>query len=557
MKAWLQIEFRPFTGQHLFDPRRQAMVYGLGVTAWLTLAVALTNYINLATARADRRAREVAARGVHGATRLGLIGQFLVEAVLAAVVSLVLAISLVETSLPVLNEMGGLLLKLDYAQDAATLAALSGMVLASSLLAGLVPAALMAGVRSVQVLTASRSPGAGRFGRRLREGLTIVQFVVVGVFFIVIGGFAAQLRHMQTADLGFSRNNLLLTDAMILSGSHDRRFAAVRAKWRETPGIEAVTSGQIPGVYFMSPQHFASLAAPGAPQIVIGVDWINRDFFQVYRTRMVTGRAVADGDDAAAQGFHLGETIPDKTMTINIDINMTAVRALGFATPEAAVGQTLLCGAAVLHIVGVVEDQHFQQPTRPMLPVVYGFNSVEAFDWDTIVRYSDVDRATAERRLRAVWAAVVPERPLLFRSIREEMDVYYRDDRRNTKLFAVGGAVAGLIGAIGLFGMAAFSTSARVHEIGIRKSVGASRWRILRLLMFQFLRPVLIANLIAWPVAYLVLDAWLKQFDDRVAMSLWFFVAGSGLSLLIAAVTVVGVAVSASSLSPARALRQL
>jgi putative ABC transport system permease protein len=114
-----------------------------------------------------------------------------------------------------------------------------------------------------------------------------------------------------------------------------------------------------------------------------------------------------------------------------------------------------------------------------------------------------------------------------------------------------------LIGAIGLFGMAAFSTSARVHEIGIRKASGATRWHIVRLLMFQFLRPVLIANLIAWPVAYLVLDGWLKQFDDRVAMSPWFFIAGSGLSLLIAAVTVVGVAVSAASLSPAKALRQL
>lgn len=554
----IEFDLRRFAGEHLSDDRLAAVVYGLAVTAGLVLVVAFINYINLATARMVVRTREMAARSVHGATPAHLAAQLVIEALLAGVLSQIVAFSLVEVGLPVLNRLGNLTLALDYGRDAGTVLALFTGVLFCCALASLVPAALMTGVRPRQLIGGTRSFSGNRPGGVLRSSLSIVQFIVAGIFFILIIGFAAQLRHMQKSDLGFSRDNLLTTDAMIGSRALTTEFENVLRGWRSTPGIDAVTGGQVPGQYFMHPScTVRSGKTRGGGYVTIAEEWTTGDFFKVYRTPLVTGRPSLASDDIAPQGVQVKDSVVDKKVIANVDLNVSAVKALGFASPEAAVGSDFSSGSADFHIVGVVTDQHFQGPTLTTEPTLYGVDSSKMFQWYTIIRYNGIGEAQARLRLQAVWDRFLPGKPVTFLTMRDQLDYYYRDDRRNTRLFAIGGGVAAFIGAVGLFGMAAFNTSARVHEIGIRKAQGASRGRILRLLMFQFLRPVLIANVIAWPIAYVVLDAWLKQFDDRVAMSPWFFLAGSGLSLLIAAVTVFGVAWSGASLSPAKALRQL
>ena len=171
-----------------------------------------------------------------------------------------------------------------------------------------------------------------------------------------------------------------------------------------------------------------------------------------------------------------------------------------------------------------------------------------------VVRFAGVPRDVIEARMTAIWRRFAPDLPLVTQSGVEALDTYYRDDRRNTSLFAVGAVFAGLVGAIGLFGMAAFNTSNRALEIGLRKVMGASRGRIAGLLLLQFLRPVAIANAVAWPIAWVALAQWLSQFDDQVSLSPWFFLAGSGLSLILAAVTVAGVALATAQMSPGRAI---
>ncbi|MBW8734996.1 MAG: FtsX-like permease family protein [Asticcacaulis sp.] len=191
------------------------------------------------------------------------------------------------------------------------------------------------------------------------------------------------------------------------------------------------------------------------------------------------------------------------------------------------------------------------------MPFLYVYSARCVIEADSIVAYDGIGEDTARGRLEAAWRTMAPDMPLDLQSGRDALDYYYADDRRNARLFAIGGIAAGLIGAVGLFGMAAFNTSARVQEIGVRKSFGASRWQIIRLLMLQLLRPVLIANLVAWPVSFVVLDGWLKPFDDRIAMNPLFFAAGSGLSLMIAILTVLSVAMAASRTPPGNALRQV
>jgi len=555
-RKFLQIDLQPLKGQHLSDTHRQAVVYGLSATATLALMIALINYLNLGGARMAQRAHEVIVRSIHGAARKGLIAQFVIEAALTAVASLVIAVSLVEIGLPAFNGIGNLALKLDYGRDGLVLAELLLLVMGCILVAGAFSSIILAGLRTSGVVASLRTGSRNLFGRYLREGLTVVQFGAVGAFFALVMGFGAQLQHLETSDLGFNRDGMLITGSLSLSSNYNERLRTVLAEWRRTSGIEAVTSGLVPGIDFMMP-FYATSRGHGRPEVLIGENWVAEDFFRVYKTPVLAGRPTDLSDDVARSDSTDVDVVADRKVTANVNINVSAMRALGFSSPQAAIGQDLVCGRATLHIVGVVADQHFQDPAHKVPPTLYGINTADTFLWDFVVRYSGIDETTARQRLAAVWTRIMPDRPLEFITARQALDYYYRDHRRNTRLFAIGGGVAALIGAVGLFGMAAFSTSARVHEIGIRKASGATRGHIVRLLMFQFLRPVLIANLIAWPVAYVVLDGWLKQFDDRVAMSPWFFVAGSGLSLVIAAVTVVGVAVSAASLSPAKALRQL
>jgi len=557
LRAALRIGILPFRGQHLSDRHLAATLSGLRITAWLALVVALTNYVNLATARSRYRIGEATLRKVHGASALQIGGQLLVEALLAGFISLILAFSFVEVSLPVLNRVGNLSLDLDYGRTFAALLKLSLAVISGTLLAGVYPAALLLQQQVVSVLGASKTSGRSLFERRFREGLTIVQFVIAGAFLIAIVGFAAQLRHMQTSDLGYSRDKLLTSDSLITSQERREQVMAVIKAWRETEGIVGVTSGPVPGIYYSMPVYFVKRADRLSSLVKLGWNDVSLDFFKVYRTPILVGRYVDQRDDALISGRLTRPEDADKRRVINVDINVLAVKALGFKTPEAALGSNLLSEMATLHIVGVVPTQRFEGPMWPQRPMLYCLTSAALQQDEAVIRYDGIDEATARQRLDTAWRKSVPGVPLVLHSISEELDYYYRDDRRNTRLFAIGGGMAALIGAVGLFGMAAFNTSARVHEIGIRKAQGASRWRIMRLLMFQFLRPVLIANIIAWPIAYVVLDAWLKQFDDRVAMSPFFFLAGSGLSLLIAAATVFGVAWSGANLSPAKALRQL
>jgi len=550
------IRLRPFPGEHLIDARARQAVAAVNTVGFLTLVVALINYVNLATARAGLRAREIAVRKAAGAVRSLLMAQLLFEALLLGLAALALAFSLVELCLPVINHLGHLSLRLDYLHDRGTLLALSAAVLLGSLIAGLYPAMVLSAYSPAQGMALARAPAGGRHARSLRECLVAAQFTAASAFFIIITGLGAQVRHMETMELGFTRDGVLLTEAMISRLLSPEKALAIQAAWRRTPGITAVSSGPVPGRDFIAAKWPFRLAGNSAP-VEMQLAWLEGDFLTAYRTRLLAGRAVTLQDDLKRQHVDpVSANLPEAAVSANADLNLAAVKALGLGSPGAAIGRTVVLGRSAFHVVGVVADQRFQAPTQKQLPVIYVYSSPCATQADTIIGFSGIDEATARRRIEAVWRRMAPDLPFELASGREELDYYYADDRRNARLFAIGGGIAGLIGAVGLFGMAAFNTSARVQEIAVRKSFGASRYRIARLLVLQLMRPVLLANVMAWPIAYVVLEEWLKPFEDRVSLSLLLFLPGSGLSLLIAAATILGVALAAVRTPPGAALSQ-
>ncbi len=556
----MRMNVYPLVKTHLQDPRTRTSVFALGIVGVLAFFIAAINYINLATARAGMRAKEVAVRKTLGATQGSLRTQFLCEAVLTTIIAALIGLSLVEVCLPLINSFGGLKLKLDYAGQALPLTAAAAFVLLCGLIAGLYPAFVLSAFKPAQVLAASRTPAGGRWAVRLREALVVVQFAVVIAFFIMIIGFISQLQHMKTADLGFQRGGLLVTGSTYDDAISNAQRDAVWQAFRAVPGVVAVTAGSTaPGDD--SESNGTTIVPPGykGPTLVVGWVVTGPDYFTTYGGRLIAGRWLdpTRGDDVfvirnpdGSHKKHLGDIVT------NVVINRAALKTVSCASAEACVGQLMVFDSdRKVRIVGVAEDMRFHTPKAPVRPTVFGLDLTPYDHTVTGLRYAGVSEPVMRTRLQAAWKRIAPDVPFKAVSAIDNIDEYYKPDRNRSNLFSVGAGVAALIGCIGLYGMAAFNTSRRAREVGLRKVLGASGGQVTRLLVGQFLRPVVLANILAWPLAFFALKQWLSQFDDAVALSPLYFIAATVVAILIALVTVGGLALASAGSEPGKALR--
>jgi len=521
-------------------------VVTLGLVGVLTLLIAMVNYVNLATARAGLRAREVAVRKVLGADARALIRQFLGEAVVTTALATLLGLILSELSLPFINAAGGLALTIPYAMALPALVILSLVI---GVAAGVYPAFLLSRFPTAQVLASARAPGGGRSGTRTREALVVLQFALAIAFMIGTIVLFAQMRHVRTADLGFKREGLLVISSMNYGDLNTAQQSGVLDAIRRLPGAMALTTADSAaggsGNYNMD-----NIAVPGQPgqgpairRIAIG-----SDFFRVYQSRLLAGRLFDDQHRMDDSG---GVTSSD---AVNIVINRTAVAKMGFASPQDVIGKMFRINAQPRTVIGVVDDLRFFSPRLPNDPAYYVyFRGVSPYPVATL-RFAGDPRAMLDK-IRAVWRQMVPQAPLIADTGEKALQKFYDDDDRASRLFAIGTGLAILIGCVGLWGLASFNTQRRVKEIGIRKTLGASSADIVRLLVGQFLRPVLIANLLAWPLAYLAMRTWLTGFADRIALSPLYFAGASLLAIGIAVLTVLGQSLRASRATPAWAMR--
>jgi putative ABC transport system permease protein len=522
-------------------------VITLGIVGLLTLLVAIVNYVNLATARANLRAREVAMRKVLGADRLALVRQFLGEAMFTVGIAALIGLILAELSLPLVNAAGGFSLTIPYALVVPALVLLTLIV---GLLAGFYPALLLSRFPAASVLASARSPGGGRVGTHVREGLVVLQFGLAIAFMVGTGVLVAQTRHVRQSDLGFQRDGLMVllsTRDSLVSSAQTR---AVVSAIRNLPSVRTVAIGNN-AVGGSGENNADNVPLPGVAGDGPSLRWIvtGPDFFKVYGTRLLAGRVFDDNhrdDDALSRQLEQGR---------NIVINRRAVSTLGFRSPENAVGKTI-GGNRPRTIIGVVEDMRFFSPREPTSASYYIYyrEPERASTAVASIRFTGNPRETMDA-VRAIWQRAVPQVPFEAETADTQLTKFYEADDRATRLFAIGAGLAVLIGCVGLWGLASYNTQMRIKEIGIRKTLGASSGDIARLLVGQFLRPVLLANLLAWPLAFVAMRTWLAGFDDRVALSPLFFIGGSLLATVIAVLTVLGQSLRASRAAPAWALR--
>ena len=548
------IHFKDATMEDTFAPGVDGrVVASLGIVGLFTLVIAVLNYINLATARASLRAREVAVRKVLGATQATLMGQFLAEAIAVALLAVLIGLALTELALPLFNAAGGSDLRLTYLGAGGVLPLVVLLVLVIGLGAGLYPALVLSGFQPAPVLAASRMPGGGKLGAQVRNGLVVVQFAAAIGFTICTMVLSAQAKYLHDADRGFTREGLILVDSLSDLQLLKRQNGIVGA-FASVPGVKMVSlSDREPAATNIQ---VTNMGRPGllGPEPDLVWERVSANYFETYGIGLVAGRTFDPSrqvDDVA--GLDLKAPPPVRASVV---LNESGVKSMGFASPAAAIGQTIVLENKLpMQVIGVVRDVRFMSPHQAVGPIFYNYKSREIRNATAAIRYDGVGSTEMISRLGAAWSRVAPEVPFTAKTADARLSDYYVPDEQRARLFTSGAVLAVAIGCVGLYGLASFNTARRMKEIGIRKTLGASTTDILRLLVSQFLRPVVLANLLAWPLAFFAMRSWLSSFDQRIGLTPLYFVAATLLTLAIALATIVGQVVVVARAEPAKALR--
>ena len=534
------------------------------VIAVLVLGMACVNFTNLATARASQRAREVALRKVLGASRRQLIVQFLGESVLLAALAMLVALAMAELVLPSLNAFLKADMAMTYVGSGGLLLPIVVLVALVGAAGGLYPAFYLSRFQPAQVLKANKSSSDARGSGRLRNILVVSQFAVSIGLIICTAVVYAQTVYARSADPGYNREGLLQIENV------NRRAILPVAdtllhEIAQVDGVKSLGRTTI-GVATANSSNFGVVPPGATKSVTTGTYRVDPGFFTTMGIRFVAGRNFVEGramDDSTLEGFPPSDAAVAALAHrgYSVVLNELAARRLGFAHPADAIGKVLKAqagdveknGMTPVTVVGVVADSRFRSVRDPVDPIMFSYDRIGP-DY-LVVRYSSPQPAAVRDRIERVWKRIAPDVPFEAKFADDIVrDLYDREEAR-AKMFAGFAGLAVVIGCLGLFGLASFTAERRTKEIGIRKVLGARTQDIVRLLVWQFSRPVLIANVIAWPIAWWLMRDWLNNFDARIGLNPALFVGAGLLALVIAAVTIIGHAMKVARANPIHALR--
>ncbi len=555
---------------HLGDADRASMtpvndrrtILTFTVIAFLILGMACVNFTNLATARASQRAREVALRKVLGANRRQLVVQFLTESVLIAGIAMILALALVELLLPPLSSFLDADLALRYFGAEGMLLPVVALTLLVGAAGGAYPAFYLSRFQPAQVLKANKSSAEAAGSGRLRNILVVAQFAVSIGLIICTAVVYAQTTYARTADPGFRRDGLIqvqnFSRQQILS-----RAEAFAEEIRRVPGVVSVGRSSI-GVATPNSSNTVVQMPGRADPIFLGNYTVDPGFFETMGIERVAGRLF--DRDRPADNLQLPfPSNPESERALaargaNVVINELAARRLGFADPTAAIGQTIRLGMVdsslglvPVHIIGVVRDSRFRSIRQPIDPIMFFWNDANANF--LLVRHDGTDPQGVRNRLEQAWKRLAPDVPFDGMFSEDRILELYQAEAARAKVFAGFAVLAIVVACLGLFGLAAFTAERRTKEIGVRKVLGARTRDIVRLLAWQFSKPVIIAMPIAWLVAWWVMHEWLNTFDIRIDLGVLPFVAAGLLAWAIAIGTIATHAFKVARANPIVALR--
>ncbi|MFT3884905.1 MAG: ABC transporter permease [Flavobacteriales bacterium] len=542
LRTQVHHDLQPLTAIHLTSdldyemaPNAQAgTVNVLWVIGVFILLIALVNYMNLATAQSVARAREVGVRKTTGARRGQLITQFLAGSAVMGVLAGVLAILLTAVLLPWFNSIA----EKAFALNAVWVLRILACALVAGLLAGLYPAFFLSSFKPAWVMKGS-SAGSMQ-GRTLRKVLVVLQFAVALALIIATVFVRRQFEALRTADLGFTKEHVLV--------------------------LRARASMDFLQPLLNTLQNMSGVKAVGFANDIIGkahnahelnYDGMPADQWKYYPALM-TGYGLKEVLDLQLVAGRWYDRSMPREDSLSVVINERMVKELGWGTPEDALGRRLNTPSGNEHVIGVVKDFHFDPLFKPVGPFFFDMcrpQEMPVWFRCIYVRLAAGDQQATIDAIGRCWRELTQEFPFEFTFLDGELDGQYRSQGTLATLITGFAVLAVVIACLGLYALAAFSTEKRTREIGIRKVLGAGAFHITGLVTREFLVLVLLANVLAWPLAFYGVHRWLEGFSVRTAIDPLVFLAAALTVLLIAALTVAWKATRAARIDPVKALR--
>ncbi len=520
-------------------------LYMFAAVAFMILLIAGLNYMNLSTAAAVKRTREIGTRKTLGAQRTQLIGQFTGEAILLSGLSLLVSIALVQLILPSANAFTGKNLLLGQLPPV-WMAGTAAVMFLVGILSSLYPTYLIARVAPAQAL--KKASGGGNARLPMRKLLVAGQFAVSILMISSTLIIYRQLNYLREKDPGISVSDLLVID--INSDNMRRNFEQVKAAFAAVPEVLQIsTSTRVPGEWKSFPVARTKVDGMAQPEDMIYVG-IDQDFLNTYRINLLKGRNFSGGRE-------------DSTKVI---LTQFAADRLGLKDPIGQVIEvpSVRWGASTedleqplrVEVIGIADDFHFESFRQSMMPVMFAYpnTSVQRIDYYTLDVKTNNWSETLDK-LRAVNNRIDPENPMEYTFLNDRFEEFYTADEKRGQLFLMFSVVIVLIAVMGLFALVSYSMEGRAKEIGVRKVLGASVQSILTLVSREFLTIVLIASLVALPVSWWLMRAWLSDFAYRVPLNIETFLLAALVSLVIAFLTITIRTLRTARTNPVESLR--
>ena len=529
LKSSFRAEFAP--GGNMNNVRIFALI-GLFI-----LLIACINFMNLATARSVKRAKEVGVRKVVGAYKKHLIVQFLNESVVLSFMAMVLSVALILLALPLLNDFTNKQLVFNPLSDPGPAVILLGITMLVGLLAGSYPALVLSSFKPVETLKGSFQNSSK--GAMLRKFLVVFQFVISIALIISTYVVFNQLQYMRQLELGFQKERMIYLPTRFGQGTAEK-FAVLRDELKQTAAVKGTAlSSNVPGVELGN--NVVRLGwdnnAEWSDMRFLAVDY---DFIDLYGLKMAAGR-----------GFD--RSFPSDE-TEGFILNESGVKRLGFDSPQAALGKPLRWQNRQGRVIGVVRDFYFmsvQQEVEPFIMVMLA---------DRTPGYLSVNVATdgfgrVVNEIEARFNEIMPDRIFEYYFLDQDFDEQYKAEANFSRIFTVFSFVAIWIACMGLYGLASYSAEQKMKEIGVRKVLGATVAGIVALLSGAFLKLVVIAFVLASPLAYFAMDNWLAGFAERISIGAIAFIISLVFALLITLLTISYQSIRAARANPIKSLR--
>ncbi len=509
-------------------------VYIFSIIALFILLIACINFMNLATARSAKRAREIGMRKVLGAYKKQLMIQFIGESLIISFIALLFAVVLVEATLPFFNNFVGKSLNLDYFGNPLVISGLIGLTVIVGLISGSYPAFLLSSFNTIKVLKGKNSSNKSIF----RTVLVVSQFTISIALIICMGIVYSQMEFLANKDLGYDKNRIVLLPSNL---EMRKNIESIKSQLFENPNILNVASSRLVPSDMLLNSWGGQVVGEDEPvplSFRLAVDEVDYDFIKTYDIQLISGRNFSrefGTDDTAA-----------------FIINEAAVKQLGW-TPFEAINKKMIYGNREGKVIGVVNNFNFESLHNQIVPIILLLSKTGNSQFSVKISGNDIP-ATLEF-LKKKWNEFRPDYPFEYTFLEDQLSELYTSEKRLGDVFGIFSLLAVVIACLGLFGLASFSAEQRTKEIGIRKVLGASISGIVILFSREFLKLVILANLIAWPIAYYAMSKWLNDFAYRADINIWVFVLSGFTALVIALLTISFQAFKAGFSNPVKSLR--